>query len=370
MSSPRTLFEIGGGQPSVAQWGHSILLLIDAQMEYVSGRVPLAGMEAAIEECLTLLTLARKRNAPVIHVAHHGKPGAALFDPQGPSVSLIERLRPALHETLVIKSLPNAFARTNLDEIIRATGRSQLVIGGFATHMCVSSTTRATLDCGYATTVVAGACATRDLPRPGGGTIPAVAIHETALAELADRFAKVVPSAAAWALGGHAIPPLTLRPITHADMEAIKAWPPYPASLADLNYAFLEDGWLAEYGGKPQTRCEAVLDGEEVIGFTIVAKTGTDDAEYRIALRADRLGQGLGTIITRMTLERAFPQMGLARIHLIVRKNNPGARRLYEKIGFAEKGERVLEIRGNSVPFIEMDLHPQALAGTARGECL
>ncbi|WP_297447178.1 GNAT family protein [Acidiferrobacter sp.] len=133
---------------------------------------------------------------------------------------------------------------------------------------------------------------------------------------------------------------------------------------------FLEDGWLAEYSGKPQTRCEAVLDGEEVIGFTIVAKTGTDDAEYRIALRADRLGQGLGTIITRMTLERAFSQMGLARIHLIVRKNNPGARRLYEKIGFAEKGERVLEIRGNSVPFIEMDLHPQALAGTARGECL
>lgn len=202
MNRPRTLLEIGGTQPTVARWSDSILLLIDAQMEYVSGRVPLVGIEAAVQECSRLLAIARQATAPVIHVVHHGRPGSALFNPEGPSVSPIPALQPDSHEGLVIKSLPNAFAHTNLDALIRDTGRSQLVIAGFATHMCVSSTVRSALDHGYATTVVATACATRDLPNPAGGTLPAAIVHDTALAELADRFATVVASSAAWGAAG------------------------------------------------------------------------------------------------------------------------------------------------------------------------
>jgi hypothetical protein len=41
--------------------------------------------------------------------------------------------------------------------------------------------------------VVASATATRDLPEPLGGIVPADLVHRTALAELADRFATVVP---------------------------------------------------------------------------------------------------------------------------------------------------------------------------------
>jgi len=70
------------------------------------------------------------------------------------------------------------------------------VLAGFMTHMCVSSTARAALDLGYQTTVVADACATRDLPRPGGGTIAAADLHAAELAALADRFAIVCDAAA------------------------------------------------------------------------------------------------------------------------------------------------------------------------------
>ena len=68
-------------------------------------------------------------------------------------------------------------------------GRTNIVLAGFMTHMCVSSTARVALDLGLRTTVAADACATRDLPDGRGGTLDARTIHEVALAELSDRFA-------------------------------------------------------------------------------------------------------------------------------------------------------------------------------------
>jgi hypothetical protein len=53
---------------------------------------------------------------------------------------------------------------------------------------------RAALDLGFRSTVVADACAARDLPSPGG-VIPARALHEAELAALADRFAGVFTAA-------------------------------------------------------------------------------------------------------------------------------------------------------------------------------
>ena len=106
-------------------------------------------------------------------------------------------LTPAAGEVVVRKTLPNAFAGTDLDALLKSTGRTELIIAGFMTHMCVSATARAALDLKYRTTVVANAAATRDLPDPLGGTIPASVVHRVALSELADRFAIVVKDTAA-----------------------------------------------------------------------------------------------------------------------------------------------------------------------------
>jgi nicotinamidase-related amidase len=71
----------------------------------------------------------------------------------------------------------------------------ELVMIGFMTHMCVSSTARAAVDLGYRVTINAAACATRNLPDGAGSAIPAATVHRVALAELADRFAIVVHEA-------------------------------------------------------------------------------------------------------------------------------------------------------------------------------
>ncbi len=72
-------------------------------------------------------------------------------------------------------------------------------MAGFQTHMCISATARSALDHGYRVTVVANACATRDLPDPlGGEPLSAAQLHRVSLAELHDRFATVVPDASVW----------------------------------------------------------------------------------------------------------------------------------------------------------------------------
>jgi nicotinamidase-related amidase len=90
---------------------------------------------------------------------------------------------------VIEKELPNAFAGTDLQARLAATGRKNIILAGLMTHMCVSSTARAALDLGFRITVDADSCVTRDLPDGRGGTIAAATIHEVALAELSDRFA-------------------------------------------------------------------------------------------------------------------------------------------------------------------------------------
>jgi hypothetical protein len=115
----------------------------------------------------------------------HGRGGA-----------IIDAVKPVPGESVVVKP-SNVFAQTELDATLKRLGRAELVISGFMTHMCVSSTVRAALELAFCSlshtgaTVAADAAATRDLPDPLGGVLAADALHRAAIAELADRFAVV-----------------------------------------------------------------------------------------------------------------------------------------------------------------------------------
>jgi nicotinamidase-related amidase len=191
MTAPQTLLEMAGADlrpPALAQ---STLVIIDAQNEYLDGKLALPSGKAAVDALARLLARAREAGAAVVHVQHKGRAGG-LFDLEARGGAIIDAVKPAGGEAIVQKPLPNAFAQTELDATLKKLGRTQLVIAGFMTHMCVSSTARAALDLGYKATVVADAAATRDLPDPvSGAVIAAEALHRAALAELADRFAIV-----------------------------------------------------------------------------------------------------------------------------------------------------------------------------------
>ncbi len=197
MAEPKTLLQLAGAPLDPSPWDKAVLVIIDAQNEYTTGMLPLTGVGPAVAETKKLLETARAKGTPVIHVVHQGKPGGA-FNPEGPGGQIVPELTPKAGETTVAKQLPNAFAGTNLDALLKTTGRKEMIIAGFMTHMCVSATARSALDHGYRATVVADACATRDLPDPLGGIFKAEQLHRAALTELADRFAVIAKDAAAW----------------------------------------------------------------------------------------------------------------------------------------------------------------------------
>jgi nicotinamidase-related amidase len=190
MTIPKTLLEMSGADLTPPPLAQSVVIVIDAQNEYLDGKLALPGVQPAVEAIAKLLAKARAAGAPIVHVAHKGSAGG-LFDRDGHGGAIIEAVQPASGEIVVEKPLPNAFAQTDLDAELKVLGRTSLVIAGFMTHMCVSSTARAALDLGYKTTVAADAAATRGLPDPLGGVISAEALHRAALAELGDRFAIV-----------------------------------------------------------------------------------------------------------------------------------------------------------------------------------
>jgi nicotinamidase-related amidase len=115
-----------------------------------------------------------------------------LFNPNGRNFEIVAPLHPLAGETVIEKMRVSAFADTKLEEAIQRSGRKNLIIVGFMTHNCVSSTARAARDLGYVPTIVAIATATRDLPDGKGGAVPAASLQAASLAALADRTAWVV----------------------------------------------------------------------------------------------------------------------------------------------------------------------------------
>lgn len=193
MPEPQTLLQMYGAPLIPNRLAESVLVIVDAQNDY-RDKMALDGIDAAVAVNATLLTRARQTGTPVIHVVQQGSAGGA-FDLSARGGAIFDELTPLAGETVVVKTLPNSFAGTELLGHLQAIGRSKLIVTGFMTHMCVSTTTRASIDYGFWSTVVADATATRPLPDPYGGPFfPAETVQRAALAELADRFAIVAKS--------------------------------------------------------------------------------------------------------------------------------------------------------------------------------
>jgi nicotinamidase-related amidase len=192
-----TMLQMSGLAPTPATMANGVLLIIDAQREYTDGLLPLTGVAAAVDALAVLLDKARKAGAPVVHVRHKGSPTGKAFNPTLSGYEIVKQLTPRDGEVIVDKGLPNAFAGTELAKHLAGSGRKNLIVGGFMTHMCVSATVRSATDHGFMSTVAADTVATRDLPdATGGATVTADAINRITLAALSDRFAWIVPKAA------------------------------------------------------------------------------------------------------------------------------------------------------------------------------
>ncbi len=171
---PKTLLEMAGLAAAAPRLSQAAVVMIDAQHEYLDGKLALPAIGPALDEIERLLARARALRTPIIHVVHHGKAGGA-FAPGSPGAEIAAQAAPAPGEAVVAKGLPNAFASTDLADRLHALKRPSIIIAGFMTHMCVEATARAAIDLGFA----------------------AAEVQRNALAAMADRFAMIVPDTAA-----------------------------------------------------------------------------------------------------------------------------------------------------------------------------
>jgi nicotinamidase-related amidase len=192
---PKTLRQMADAPTTPPPLGQCALIIIDAQHEYLDGHVTLPNIDQALGKIQELLTAARKLGRPIIHVAHVGANGG-LFDPDVGG-RIIEQVEPHDGEIVVTKTLPNSFANTTLRDEIAKLDDPHLILCGFMTHMCISSTARAALDLGLSTTVISDASGTRSLPtvEDGAETLSHQTLHQASLAALADRFSFVATTA-------------------------------------------------------------------------------------------------------------------------------------------------------------------------------
>lgn len=150
------------------------LILIDIQDFYFpGGAVELVEPEKAGEQAKQLLSYFREKDGLVVHVRHDFQSGGNIH----------KLVAPIEGEKVISKKEVNCFLGTNLEDYLKSNHIKNVVLAGMQTHMCLEGGTRAAHDLGYNCTVIADACATRDL-KFGENIIKANEVHYSTLATL------------------------------------------------------------------------------------------------------------------------------------------------------------------------------------------
>lgn len=168
------------------------LLIVDIQNDYFKGgTMVLEGALEASEKAKQMLEKFRNDRLPVIHVQHIAlSPKATFFLPYTKGAEFHPNVKPQGGEIVITKYTPNSFIKTDLQKHLEKLEVKELIICGMMTHMCIDATTRAAKDLGYECTLIADACATREL-EIAGQKVKAKEVHNAFLAALNYYYATV-----------------------------------------------------------------------------------------------------------------------------------------------------------------------------------
>jgi nicotinamidase-related amidase len=141
-----------------------------------------------------LLSRWRASRRPLIHVRHDSVERDSALRPDGPGNTIKAEAAPGPGEPVVGKHVNSAFIGTDLEARLKEHSSDTVVLCGFTTNHCVSTTARMAGNLGYRTFVLSDstvAFAMRSTG-PNGRLIPAAEMHEVGLAELNREFATIL----------------------------------------------------------------------------------------------------------------------------------------------------------------------------------
>jgi len=168
------------------------LLIIDVQQGFDSAEWGERFHPDAESNIARLLAVWRSTERPVVVVQHLSTESDSLLHPDRPGSALKPDVEPRDGERLVQKRVNSAFIGTELDAHLKEEGIGVLVLVGYTTNHCVSTTARMAQNLGFETVVVEDATAAFAAEGPEGRTHTADEVHAVSLANLHGEFATVM----------------------------------------------------------------------------------------------------------------------------------------------------------------------------------
>jgi len=174
------------------------LLVIDVQNEYVTGDLPIEypPIASSLANIGRAMDTAQAAGIPVIVVQNSAPVASPVFAKGSAGWELHEVVtrRPQSH--YIEKSLPSAFAGTDLAEWLTAQAIDTLVVVGYMTHNCDDSTVKQALHAGLAVEFLVDATGSLSYEN-SAGKASAEEIHRVVTVVMHSRFAAVA-STDAW----------------------------------------------------------------------------------------------------------------------------------------------------------------------------
>lgn len=152
---------------------NTALIVLDAQVNRFVPPQAIHNADALVETIQAALRLARYAAMLVVYVQHCGAPGAP-DEPGSPGWRVYPPLAPLSEDLVIQKEQPDAFARTNLHELLLSRGIRRLLLAGMQSEHCVAATCRRAEQLGYHVTLLADAHSTFDDQRPAAAIIAEV----------------------------------------------------------------------------------------------------------------------------------------------------------------------------------------------------
>lgn len=169
------------------------LVVIDVQNEYVTGSLPIGypPVSDSLARIQQAIDAAEAAGVPIVLVQQQAPAASPIFAAGSDGAALHASVAGRRHDLLVAKTLPSAFAGTELDGWLRTRAVDTVAIAGYMTQNCDESTARDAAHRGYRVEFLSDATGALALANEAGA-VTARTLHETVLVVLQSRFAAVV----------------------------------------------------------------------------------------------------------------------------------------------------------------------------------
>jgi len=145
------------------------VLIIDAQMEYFDGALPITHPNGHLENILRVMDAATESHVPVVVIRHHqSEAGATLFVMETEKWQLHPEVEKRHRDLLLEKQMPGSFTGTELSDWLAAHNIDTVTIAGYMTHMCCDTTARQAVHAGLKVEFLSDATGTLDVENSAG----------------------------------------------------------------------------------------------------------------------------------------------------------------------------------------------------------